>query len=260
MEQESYALKIPLTDEEQKDLARRAVERNSGNAPTAKQVIQVIETEFEEKKPKDYRTVPTHKDMIRVVKAWLSLRFPKFDDALSELKELCIPWMLKEPHRSILLDLIKHVEHLYIIDHKRFNVRDACKAALKDWESLDPEELKNLYPKEEIEPEAEQKPESEPELTHTQENVLAGDYVCCFCGGRYPRDQLFWGNDDVTICRKCASKAQIALLHPDDPEVIAECQQKEHDLALWNSDRDKIMRFGTRLYYRWCYWMTQHIV
>lgn len=210
--------KVPA--EKQPELWSKAVEQNNGDAPTARQIIQVIETEFEEKKPKDYRTVPTHKDMIQVVKAWLSLRFPRFNDALSELQELCAPWRLQEPHSSILLDLIKHVEHLYIIDHKRFNVRDACKAALKDWESLDPEELKHLDPQEEIEPEAEPKSESEPELTNTHKNVPAGNYGCCFCGGDYSRDQLFWGDDDVTICRKCASKAQIALLHPDDPEVI----------------------------------------
>lgn len=238
-ESQTRALK-KVAPEKQPELWSKAVQQN-GNAPTAKQVIQVIETEFEEKKPKDYRTVPTHKDMIRVVKAWLSLRFPKFDEALSELKELCVPWRLKEPHISILHELNEHLEQLYIINYKRFNVRDACKAALKDWESLNPEELKHLDPEEAAESEELDTSEQEPEQTGAW---------CSFCLEDLPLEKLYSGvNPTIKICRTCAATAQIDLLHPNDSEVIVECQQIEEQYIhnfqpRRSSDLDKIIQTG----------------
>lgn len=202
--------KVPA--EKQAELWQKAIDDNNGKPPTGKQIIRVVETEFE-KKPKDYRTVPTRKDMIRVVKAWLSLRFPKFDDALDELKEFCVPWMIQEPHSSILYDLIKHVEQLYIIDYKHFNVRDACKAVLKDWENLDPEELKHLDLKEESAPE-EKEDECQADESRTmnkRETVTRRETACCsFCLER--ADKLYESAYEWSyICRSCAAKAQIEL-------------------------------------------------
>ena len=63
--------------------------------------------------------------------------------------------------------------------------------------------------------------------------TLEAEYIlkCDFCREEYPEAKIYIGGIGVGICRQCAAKAQIALLHPDDPEVIAECQQIEQFLT-----------------------------
>ena len=69
---------------------------------------------------------------------------------------------------------------------------------------------------------------------------------CDFCLEQYPAAQIYLGDIGVAICCKCAAKAQIALLHPNDPDVIAEFQQFKqeciHDFqARRTRDLDKIL-------------------
>lgn len=72
---------------------------------------------------------------------------------------------------------------------------------------------------------------------------------CSFCQQDFPiKEKLYWSNN-TAICRTCAAKAQIELLHPNNPEVLAECQQLEqeclHDFqARRTRDLDKILQTG----------------
>ena len=139
-ESQTRALKH-VPDEKQPELWTKAVERNNGRAPTGRQIVQVIETEFEEKKPK---------------------------------------FVISKPLANVSIEINGNTARISPLPEKDES----------DWPT------------------------------------------CCFCGVGYKPEKLYYDwKRRYTICRQCAAKAQIALLHPDDPEVIAECQQIEQFLT-----------------------------
>lgn len=100
---------------------------------------------------------------------------------------------------------------------------------------------------------AEPEPQPAPEPIKLSEQPSGA--WCSFCQGDYSKEDLYWSDFDVAICRKCASKAQIVLLHSNDPEVIAECQQMEHEIMSGfdprrTGDLDKILQTGVLRIFR----------
>ena len=99
-------------------------------------------------------------------------------------------------------------------------------------------------------------PELQPEPDH-QSQTQTGAW-CSFCLDDLPPEKLYSGVNPCTkICRTCASKAKIELLHPDDSEVIAECQQMEENEIMSGrfeprrtGDLDKILRTGVLRIFR----------
>lgn len=251
--------------EKQAELWKTAVKQNDGHPPTAKEVIKVIEIEFEEKKPKYVpqidpkiernlppKPTPTPNQLKTIIKAFMGIEFSDFTEAFEELGHLCTCWQSREPYVSLVNRLKSTIEFSYTLPEFHFTVRDACRGAYNEWEEL----YKSGYrradkPEEKSKPQPET-PEQTPELKSCQE---ASGAWCLFCQQDFPKEKLYWSNR-TAICRQCAAKAHIALLHTDDPEVIAdECQQSEQDYIhdfqpRRTRDLEKILRTGSlRIFY-----------
>ena len=188
------------------------------------------------------KPTPTQRQLKSIVKAFMGLEFDAFPKAYEELGHLCNCWQSQEPYVSLVNKLTTHLESLYAIDFQQignvFALRDACRAAYDEWTALYHSGYRGVLEPEasSSEPEMEQ-PSEEPEpkvMFPKTENSNRPAPICAFCGETseklYQSDlhsimSFPAGVHRVAICRTCAAKAHIALLHPDDPEVIAECQK-----------------------------------
>lgn len=312
-EAQTRALK-KVAPEKQPELWSKAVARNNGNPPTAKQVIKVIETEFEKKKPKYIpqidsniernlppKPTPTPSQFKTIIKSFMGVEFADFSEAFQELGHLCNCWQSRQPYIDLVNRLKTTIEFSYTLPEFHFTVLDACHAAYNDWEELYNSGYRGAD-KPEVKPQPEIPQVEEPEVESHElkscqdcyyektggrkmigwsiDEVICNEFGkrprpgadrwpaeycsgfsprveqqqasgawCSFCQQDFPKEKLYWSNN-TAICRQCAAKAQIELLHPDDPEVLAECQQLEqeciHDFhARRTRDLDKILQTGT---------------
>lgn len=309
-ERQTRALK-QVPGEKQAELWSTTVDRNNGSAPTARQIIQIVETEYKPKtsqkqqwrigdyyESRKYNIVKILQydsnvdtvyiqEMIRGEKRWINpselgascteeylLSTTESEDRLffdilfdcndegvcerlrrivftSEIVALPLTyqaanakgWCKTCPYdqtghylnehgfKWCTLSIINDLELRKILETNKIKVYATAPAPVEDDEDAEREALKQ-----------EQSFPKPAPLPPKQTGAW-----CSFCLEDLPPEKLYAGVNAVTkICRTCAAKAQIKLLHSDDPEVIAECQRIEHDLALGNTDRDKIMRSGLR--------------
>ena len=204
--------KVPA--EKQPELWTKAVQQNNGNAPTAKQVIQIIEVEEEpELKSRGRKPTPTQFQLKTIIKAFMGIEFPDFPEALGRLGHLCNSWQSREPYVSLVNKLQTVIETSYTLPEFHFTVRDACRAAYDEWEELYnsgyrgvgvPKDKRQEALKQSVKPE---KVEKHQEAYFAPDNEAKNECFCILCQSWQPKTFSKNGNPHRGICQECTQEA-----------------------------------------------------
>jgi len=128
------------------------------------------------------------------IKMFLQQEFPDFAEARAALEELCSPFLLQEPHKSLMRRLAEFIRIQYS-DSKNVSIRDGCKAALEDWNAL--EDFREQM----------------------QEQTLI---TCDRCGKAFPRNQIVEHNG-----QNVHTDCYYAVLNEEDTPVKPQFAVKE---------------------------------